>query len=451
MLPETEDYLSLIVRNIKIQEGDALWDERTINGVEQIIEPTTILATISLRRLLSVEDSPPIQQVIDSGAVVPRIISLLQIYDHPQLQYEAAWILAIIANGTTQQTKAIIDSGAISILVENHLNSVNNNVREQAVWALGSIAKVSMDCRDLILSRGALPLILGLLDGEPKIRMTRNSTWTIANLCRGDRSPPIQIVRIVLPMLSQLINHQDQEVLVDACLAISFLAEGHDNIKAIIQSGACRRILELFDHPSIDVQVPALRIIGNIVTYGDENQTQFIINQGAIPSLNRLLVSTDKPKVKKETCWIISNINAGTTEHIQLVIKAKMIPILIGLMTQGECIKEATWAVCNAITGATPKQIEYMAQQGSIPALCSLLNHPDHSIIHLALDGINNILGQNPDTESPYAPMVQECGCVEKIIALKDHTDNKVSEIAIMICSHYLGLEDNQQQSSNEY
>ncbi len=62
--------------------------------------------------------------------------------------------------------------------------------------------------------------------------------------------------------------------------------------------------------------VPALRTVGNIVT-GDDLQTQVIINCGSLSCLLHLLKTSQKKSIKKEACWTISNITAGTKEQIQ--------------------------------------------------------------------------------------------------------------------------------------
>eukprot|EP00959_Pyramimonas_sp_CCMP1952_P069985 1461260-Pyramimonas_sp.AAC.1 len=47
-------------------------------------------ATTHFRKLLSIERSPPIEEVIKAN-VVPRFVQFLQRHDSPQLQFEAAW------------------------------------------------------------------------------------------------------------------------------------------------------------------------------------------------------------------------------------------------------------------------------------------------------------------------------------------------------------------------
>ena len=122
--------------------------------------------------------------------------------------------------------------------------------------------------------------------------------------------PDFENVKPALPTLAQLIFSPDEEVLTDACWALSYLSDGpNEKIQAVIESGVCRRLVELLLNPSPAVQTPALRTVGNIVT-GNDLQTQFIINNNALPCLLALL-SSPKKGIRKEACWTISNITAG--------------------------------------------------------------------------------------------------------------------------------------------
>jgi len=345
----------------------------------------------------------------------------------------------------------VIDMGAVPIFVQL-LSSPNDDVREQAVWALGNIAGDSPQCRDLVLSHRSLePLLQQLNEPNPKVSMLRNATWTLSNFCRGKPQPDFALVSPALQTLSRLIYYPDEEVVTDACWALSYLSDGtNDKIQAVIEAGVCDRLIQLLLHPSPSVLIPALRTVGNIVT-GDDIQTQSIINHGSLPCLLSLLTHNHKKSIKKEACWTISNITAGNREQIQAVIEAGLIGPLVNLLQNAEfdIKKEAAWAISNATSGGTHEQIKYMVSQGCIKPLCDLLVCPDARIVTVCLEGLENILrvGEaekslgNTGDVNLYAQMIDDAEGLEKIENLQSHDNNEIYEKAVKILETYW-LED---------
>ncbi|CAL4976432.1 unnamed protein product [Urochloa decumbens] len=351
-------------------------------------------AVREFRKLLSMEN-PPIEEVVSSG-LVPGFIQLLAREDCPEIQVEVEQVLTTIAFGTAEDT--------ISMLIFVKLfSSPNEDVCERAVWNLGNMLSNIATFRGLVLANGALFLVLQLFCGHAKLSMLQKASWALSNICHFLSQPNFEHVKPALPVLRQLIHSQDDEVLSNACRALSYLSDGSDdNIQAVIEAGVCPQLVELLTHSSSLVLIPVLHVIGNIVSR-DDIHIQCIIDRQALPYLSNLLTTNQNKGIIPEVCRIISNIMAGNKEQIQSVINGNMVGPLVHLMQSADfgVRYEAAWAIANAASGGTHDQKRYLVSQGCIKAFCDLLTYSDTSILMVCLEGLDNILKVGEAKKSP--------------------------------------------------
>jgi importin subunit alpha-1 len=106
--------------------------------------------------------------------------------------------------------------------------------------------------------------------------------------------------------------------------------------------------------------------------------------------------------------------------------------------------KEAIWAVSNMFTGGTDCCVSLLVNQKGIDArmVAVLDDTREQRVTLVALDAIGTILAVGERTYYSYNILLDECGGIEKLELLQQHTDNTVYEKALNIVERFFGEEE---------
>lgn len=439
--PTAENQKNIEKYDDNINSLDAQTRERlkNLSGMAQLLRNGTPLekeqTVEQVRKLLSIEKTPPIQSVINAGIVQDLMGLLKNTINTSKVRFEAAWALTNVASGSSQHTRVVVDHGGVEVFV-NILAQEDGDIKEQAIWALGNIAGDCAELRDRVLRADALNYLLQVfVDSSDNLGLLRNATWTLSNFCRGKPHADFEILRPCLQLLVNLLQVEDEEILVDTCWAISYISDDPTpqnlRIQEVIAHDFVPYLIKLLSHSNSLVVHPALRAVGNIVT-GNDDQTQHVLEQGVLIPLKALL-HNEKVGIRKEACWTISNITAGNVAQIEMVTRA-------GLMTQilkhlessvFEIRKEACWAISNATAGGNATQIKYLVHQGCIKPLIKIVEFSNPKTIRVALEGLENILKSGQDEvetggRNPFVVAVEESCGFEIIARHQDGMNNQI-------------------------
>ena len=157
-----------------------------------------------------------------------------------------------------------------------------------------------------------------------------------------------------------------------------------------------------------------------------------------------LLESTEK-SVRKEVCWALSNITAGSSTQIEKVMQTDIFRKLVHMVQNDEMDikKEASWVLSNATAGAEPPQIAMLVNLNVLQALCRMLKVNDARVLAVVLEGITHVLTHGKKSfmkgsENPFATIVDECGALDNLENLQRHPNqqiyDKVIPASITIC-----------------
>lgn len=409
-----------------------------------------------IRRLLSSDRNPPFKEVIDSGAIKPLVECLMRT-DSAELQFEAAWALTNLAS--SKYTSSLAEyPNAVNNLVQL-LRSENPDVREQCAWCLGNIAGDGTHYRDAIIELNAMEALQLNIQQPANESLLSNVIWTVSNLCRAKPKPDLAKIRIILPDLLNVLrswNSLNAETVQDALWALSYVSDGDDiHINAVLETGGSELLQILVGILRTGVSgdnkllAPSLRILGNFAS-GTEIQTQAVIDAGVLDVAIAILDMPNK-NLRKEMCWLLSNIAAGTPLQIDSFVRTKhLAERVVELATDSEwqTKKEAIWTVSNVCTGGSDSHISALIENNTVEAMSSVLDLTGESrMIIVALDALKSIFEANERQGLNYLHIFDECGGIEKLEDLQSHTDNVVYEKAIGMIDEFFGEEDNEDEN----
>ncbi|CAM9140267.1 unnamed protein product, partial [Hapterophycus canaliculatus] len=289
-----------VERGLNLQLGD------TGAATESQLGGQQLEAAKKLRNLLTTNRERVVQEMLSRGWV-PLLLRWLGLAHRPNLQVEALSALTTVAQTTTEHTSLLLKHGAVGTLV-SLLKSPSLEMVEQAMWVLGKLAQDGPDgtttARDAVLQAGVLgPLVRCLEQHSTLLSLQRIGAWSLFNLLDGQPRPTIDVatVNMVMPAINRLLMAGDSEVLSHACSALSHLCDGSAaHIKVVVESGVCKRLVQLLDHPSSQVVKPALRTIGNVVCAEDDaDYTEAILEAGSVVCLKKLIAHPNR-EIQKE-------------------------------------------------------------------------------------------------------------------------------------------------------
>lgn len=332
-------------------------------------------AVRSIRELVALEHEPPIDAVVEAGAV-PRLVDLLA---EPGLELEAAWALTNVASGTSAQTATVVEAGAVPGFVAL-LKSDDAEVREQAAWALGNIAGDSAANRDLVLEHGALEALVRATEAA---RDQRTACWALSN-CLRHKPPPAVDVEAALRVAARLVCADDPLVVNEACWTLVYLTDAGSSPPAHVT----KRLVDVVEQGR-PAALPALLTLGNQIATDASERTQALVVAG-LPTLCGLLADRE---FRVEVLWILANLLYGDSTR-QAALDARIVPDLVAVLGDDDdnARVEAARALSNATFG-TPDQIRAIVAQGALPPLCELLAaDPASDLARLALTALDNLL-----------------------------------------------------------
>ncbi|GAB4816915.1 hypothetical protein N2152v2_003961 [Parachlorella kessleri] len=309
-------------------------------------------------------------------------------------------------------------SRGAEIQKEVSLAICNLCVERYAVRALSSLAAGNADHKTALVSAGAIPPLVRLLESDDKDTQG-NAACALANLAAGNEDHETAIVSAgAIPSLVRLLESKDKDTQRYAVCAIANLAGGNaDHTTAIVSAGAIPHLVRLLYSKDKDIQCYAAATLAALAA-GNAEHVAAIVAAGAIPPLVRRLRSKHKGIRYEAACAIANLANA---EHAAAIVSAGAIPSLVCLLERKDKDTQhpAACAIANLANG-NAEHAAAIVSAGAIPSLVRLLGSKDEDVQHQAVRALTCLADENDEHNTAIVsadaipPVVQLLGSEDK-------------------------------------
>lgn len=262
------------------------------------------LASLSeLCELLSIgtEES---MSALSVDVFVPLLVQLLRREHNADIMLLASRALCHMIDAIPSSSAAIVHYDGVPLFCERLLSIEYIDLAEQALQAL---EKLSHEHPLAILRGGGMLAVLQYVDFFA-MGVQRLAVSTAANLCRGLPVECAHLVVDAVPLLSGLLNHQDQKVLEHICLAFARLVDDFAHAPQQLEMLAAHSLL-----PSL------LRLVsGMIVGNHSLGESRVTLSDATYTMLLRTLATLCRGSAT--LCKQLLQLEISTTLHDILVL-----------------------------------------------------------------------------------------------------------------------------------
>ena len=400
---------------------------------------------IGLRKLLSIESTAPIQEIIDLN-LVPELINLL---DNPlyEFKYEATYCLCNIASGTPDQAKTIIIYGGIPKIL-NLLDCTIEEIKSQTIWLVSNLVSDSDKIRAALIENKIFDKILTILSTTNNESYINLSAWAISNFFKVKPVLNYDICKKAFNNIARAVliyNKDDEDFITDVCFFFSVVTHKYKEFnQEIIDTGLLQKIIKFLDTKKKNIILTSLRIIGNIACTENANQTQKLIDLGVLEKLKYTLFN-ENISIRRESAFILSNIAAGTQKQIEAVIDQNFFQILYKVFTNDnqKVKKEAIIAIANLTNVEDEKYMKKIFEDNILMIILELLKKEDAFYILIGLEILVNIFifSEKKKKKKEFQNECEKMGISDVLEKLQMNENQMVYEKTLTILETYFETE----------
>lgn len=355
------------------------------------------------------------------GDLLSAVLAAPAAVNDENLKAEAAWCVANVATGTSEETSAVLPTAPHLIAMLSPL--APRNLTEQAVWALANLAGDRAEIRVFLTNNGAVePLVRLLKEGDAEI--VSKAAWCIGNLLRGEDMSALPWVTagVAEPVLAHVAAKSDESVVTECCWVLSFLtARELEVTPPLLEAGMLEALQPVLASGVASAITPALRVFGNVTADNVAHIDRALAVPGFLETLSSFLVADQAGALVHEALWVASNVAAGSPSHAAALVASGCIAQAAHhiLNSPFHIRKWAAFVLShfayNELDDGGKAYLRELASIDLVDQFVKLLSVPDVGVVVQAMNFLEVVMMTMPDTGPRMVEAADGIAALERV------------------------------------